>query len=224
MKKYIVLVIFFIFSLFSLPSYADINPLSTRSIKHYGIGVLNVPKSYTIYQYPNKDSKIYREVNYESLNRSAIVNSIDMRKVSYIAHVPENDVALLTVHLAPGNDWYCVFLNQETGETGWIHTDDKRAFFTYRQLFYKYGKKYGVRFFSDYPKDKRVLYAGESTDSPVIEEIIFPKFVSFTVIRGNWMLATVTDVTKHPKIGWFNWRNEDGTLNMFPNFKEQQPN
>ena len=21
-------------------------------------------------------------------------------------------------------------------------------------------------------------------------------------------------------IGWYNWRNEDGTLNMFPNFKE----
>ena len=38
------------------PVKADILPLSSKSIKHYGIGVLNMPKSYTVYQYPYKDN------------------------------------------------------------------------------------------------------------------------------------------------------------------------
>ena len=220
MKKIILLLIFFIFSLAILPAKADIIPLSSKNIKYYGIGVINMPRSYTVYQYPYWESKILREVNYDSIKKSAIVNSIDMRKISYAAYVPSNNIALLTVDLNPGNDWYCVFLNQETGETGWIYNEDKTAFMTYRQMFYKYGKKYGIRMFNDLPKEDKVLYARESKDSQVLEELTYPKFISFTVIRGNWLLASVNDMTKQAKVGWFNWRNDDGTLNMFPNFKD----
>ncbi|MCD7779710.1 MAG: hypothetical protein LUH05_03440 [Candidatus Gastranaerophilales bacterium] len=220
MRKLILLLIFCIFSLFVLPAKADIIPLSSKNIKYYGIGVLNMPKSYTVYQYPYNDSKVLREVNYESIKKSAIVNSIDMRKISYVAYVPSNNVALLTVDLNPENNWYCVFLNQETGETGWVYNDDKDAFLTYRGLFYKYGKKYGIRMFNDLPKDDKVLYAKESKNSQVLEQLTYPKYISFTVIHGNWLLASVNDMTKQAKVGWFNWRNDDGTLNMFPNFKD----
>ena len=199
---------------------ADILPLSTKSIKHYGVGVLNMPKSYTVYQYPYTDAKIIREVNYDNIKRSAIVNTVDIRKVSYVAYVPSNNVALLSVDLNPGNDWYSVFLNQETGETGWVYNPDKRAFMTYRNLFYRYGKKYGLRFFNDLTPEEKVLYAKEDLSSRVLEQINYPKFVNFTVIRGNWMLASINDNAKQTKIGWFKWRNDDGTLNMFPNLSE----
>lgn len=221
MKKFIVVLVFFIFTFFNMPVWADIIPLSSKSIKYYGIGVLNMPKNYTVYQYPYFDSKILREVNYDNIARSAIVNSLDLRKVSYIAYVPSNNVALLSVDLNPGNDWYCVFLNQETGETGWVYNEDKNSFYTYRNLFYKYGKKYGIRFFNDLSDDEKVLYSKEDLSSKILDKINYPLFVSFTVIRGNWILTTVNDRTKQPKVGWFNWRNVDGTLNMFPNFKEQ---
>lgn len=221
MKKLILLLIFFIFTLFFMPAKADIIPLSTKSIKYYGIGVLNMPKSYIVYKYPYTDSKIIREVNYDGLKKSAIVNSVDMRKVSYVAYVPDSDVALLTVDLNPGNDWYCVFLDQSTGETGWVYNDNKSDFYTYRQMFYKWGKKYGIRLFNDLPKEEKVLYAKEDKSSQVLEKLSYPRFISFTVIRGNWLLASVNDMTKQAKVGWFNWRNDDGTLNMFPNFKEQ---
>lgn len=201
---------------------ADILPLSTRSIKHYGIGVLNMPKSYTVYQYPYTDAKIIREVNYENIKRSAIVNTVDIRKVSYVAYVPSNNVALLAVDLNPGNDWYCVFLNQETGETGWVYNPDKKSFMTYRNLFYRYGKKYGLRFFNDLKEDEKVLYAKEDLESKVLSQVDYPRFVTFAVIRGNWMLASVNDNAKQTKIGWFKWRNDDGTLNMFPNLSEQR--
>lgn len=220
MKKFIITAILFIITSFIIPAMADILPLSTKSIKHYGVGVLNMPKSYTVYQYPYTDAKIIREVNYDNIKRSAIVNTVDIRKVSYVAYVPSNNVALLSVDLNPGNDWYSVFLNQETGETGWVYNPDKRAFMTYRNLFYRYGKKYGLRFFNDLTPEEKVLYAKEDLSSRVLEQINYPKFVSFTVIRGNWMLASINDNAKQTKIGWFKWRNDDGTLNMFPNLSE----
>jgi hypothetical protein len=179
-----------------------------------------MPKNYTVYQYPYTDAKIIREVNYDNIKRSAIVNTVDIRKVSYVAYVPSNNVALLAVDLNPGNDWYNVYLNQETGETGWVYNPDKRAFMTYRNLFYRYGKKYGLRFFNDLSEEEKVLYAKEDLSSKVLEQIHYPRFVSFTVIRGNWMLASINDNAKQTKIGWFKWRNDDGTLNMFPNLSE----
>ena len=221
MKKFILSIIFLIFSSLVLPVWADIIPMSTKSIKYYGIGVLNVPQNYTVYQYPYKESKIIREVNYDNIKRSAIVNTVDLRKISYVAYVPSNNVALLAVDLNPENDWYCVFLNQETGETGWVYTPDKNAFMTYKGLFYRYGKKYGIRFFNDLTEDEKVLYSREDITSKILDKINYPRFVTFTVIRGNWLLATVNDRTKQPKVGWFNWRNDNGTLNMFPNLSEQ---
>lgn len=220
MKKLFLLFILLLFSLI-LPVRADINPLSTRNIKYYGIGVLNMPKSYTVYQYPMWDAKVLREVNYDNIRKSAIVNSVDMRKISYIAYVPSNDVALLSVELNPGNKWYCVYLNQETGETGWVYNEDDSAFMTYRNLFYKYGKRYGLKLYSDLPKEEKVLYSAEDKSSKIVDELTYPRYINFTVIRGNWMLASVTDLdSNQAKVGWFNWRNDDGTLNMFPNFKD----
>ena len=68
--------------------------------------------------------------------------------------------------------------------------------------------------------EKEALYSKEDLASKVLDEIKYPKYISFTVIRGNWLLATVKDYTGQPKVGWFNWRRDDGVLNMFPNFKD----
>jgi len=220
MKKFILLTLLFVFISAMMPVLADVLPMSSKSIKYYGIGVLNLPSSYTVYRYPYKESHILREVNYENIKKSAIVNRLDMRKISYIAHVPSENIALLAVDLAPGNNWYSVYINQETGETGWVYTEDENAFMTYRTLFYRYGKKYGIRFFNDLSKEEKVLYSKENLNSQILSEVDYPKHVTFTVIRGNWMLAVVRDSAKQAKIGWFNWRNEDGTLNMFPNFRD----
>lgn len=220
MKKILLYSLFLAIMIFAMPAMADIVPLSTKSIKHYGIGVLNMPKSYKVYVFPRLDSPIKREVNYDGIKKSAIVNTIDMRKISYVAYVPSNDVALLAVDMNPLDNWYQVYLNQSTGEMGWVYCENPDSFYTYRQMFYKWGKEYGIKVFNDLTEDEKVLYSKEDKTSKILDKFTYPKFITFTVIRGNWLLATVQDVTGAPKIGWFNWRNEDGTLNMFPNFKD----
>lgn len=220
MRKLIVFFTFIIFLIFVMPARADILAISSKNIKHYGIGIINLPHNYVVHQFPYEDSKIIREVNYEGIKKSAIVNTIDMRKISYVTYIPSEQIALLTVESNIGNGWYNVYLNQETGETGWIYTDEPNAFYTYKSLFYAFGKKYGIRMFNDLPKEKKILYAKQSTEAQKLEQLSYPKYITFTVIRGNWLLATVNDMTKQAKVGWFKWRNDDGTLNMFPNFKE----
>ena len=220
MKKFIVSLFIFVLGLMFMPVFADILPLSSQSIKYYGIGVLNMPRSYTVYQYPTKDSNIIREVNYENMKRSAMVNSVDMRKVSYVAYVPSNNVALLTVDLNPGNNWYSVYINQQTGETGWVYNDNEDTFYTYRRLFYKFGKPFGIRFFSDLDENMKIVFSKPSRKSQRLEELKYPKYITFTLIQGNWLLANVNDIGKASTIGWIKWRNDDGTLNMFPNFRE----
>ena len=61
MKKIILLLIFFIFS-FILPVKADVIPMSSTSIKYYGIGVINMPMNYNVYEKPDKNSEIIKEV------------------------------------------------------------------------------------------------------------------------------------------------------------------
>ena len=220
MRKFILFFTFILFLFFVLPAKADILAMSSKNIKYYGIGVINIPKNYVVHQFPYEESKIIREVNYEGINKSAIVNTIDMRKVSYVTYIPSEKIALLTVEANIGNGWYNIYLNQETGETGWVYNEDENAFYTYKSLFYTFGKKYGIRMFNDLPNDKKILYSKQSTESQKLEQLSYPKHITFTVIRGNWLLATVSDMTKQAKVGWFNWRNDDGTLNMFPNFRE----
>lgn len=222
MKKFLVLLIFIV-GFVLLPVFADVVPLSSKTIKYHGIGLLNMPRSYTVYQYPYDDAKATKESNYDAMTKSAIVSTIDMRKVSYVAYVPENNVAFLTVDLHPGNNWYRVFLNQETGETGWVYNDNDDDFYTYRRLFYKYGKQYGIRFYNDLDDEKKILYSQPTKKSQKLGVVKYPRHITFTVIQGNWLLGMVNEIGSTYKIGWMRWRNNNGTLNMFPKFKENSP-
>ena len=222
MRKIIFVITLFVFLFFVMPARADMMPLSTKSIRYYGVGVLNMPKNYSVYAKPDKDAIILQEVDYKKMKNSAIVKSSDMHKYSYIAYIPSSDVAFLTVENNLGNGWYNVYINQQTGETGWVYNENEDDFYTYRTLFYKYGKKYGLRIFNDIPREQRVLYAKQSKESQVLDKLTYPKYITFTVIMGNWLLISVNDTSKYAKVGWFNWRNDDGTLNMFPNLKEQR--
>ena len=219
MKKIILTIIFLICLTCAQVTYADVVAMSSKSIKHYGIGLLNLPVNTKVYKLPDKNSEVIWEIEYDKIRNTSIIKSNNNKRIPYITYVPSENIALLTVETNAQNGWYNVYINQKDGETGWVYCENDSEFYTYKSLFYKYGKKYGVNIFADIPKGKKVLYSKQSTDSKRLEELQYPKYVNFTVISGNWMLTTVNDMTKQAKVGWFNWRNEDGTLNMFPNFK-----
>ena len=72
--------------------------------------------------------------------------------------------------------------------------------------------------FADVRKDERLLRLAPDEDSEVSYEFIYPKYIRLQLIKGNWALIKVVDYDNEQKVGWFKWRNPDGTLNLFPEF------
>ena len=70
-------------------------------------------------------------------------------------------------------------------------------------------------------EEYKKMYASDSKESQVVESFKYPKFINFSMIKGNWMLVSVLDIEKRTKIGWLKWRDEDGKLLAFPFFEEQ---
>ncbi len=216
MKK---LVLILIIMLMPLLAYADFLPHNTNSIKHYGIGVLNLTQAFKVYSEPDFNSQIKKEVTPASTKTSSIIynNKADFtQKNIFIALRKQQNIALITVETEQGDGWYEVYINQRTGETGWVYDEDTKDFHTWRGLFTLYGQSSGLRFMHGVTDEIQTLYAKDSADSQIIKMLEYPKKITFSMIKGNWMLVKAHEYDGTYNIGWLKWRNEDGSLNLFP--------
>lgn len=216
MKKLFLLL--FMFISFGSAVFADIIPTSTHSINKYGIGVLNLIDSFSVYEKPDETSRVIKTVNYEELYQGAIINNSTNMGNTVVAYVPSQKVALVTVESNPETGWFEIYYDQKNGLTGWVQTN-LSDFKTWRSAFYFWGKKNGVYLFRNIPEEKKRLYSQDSEMSQTLESFTYPKHIGFSIIRGNWMLVSILDIGKNNKIGWMRWREDDGKLLMFPNFK-----
>ncbi|MDD3236566.1 MAG: hypothetical protein PHV37_00535 [Candidatus Gastranaerophilales bacterium] len=216
MKRF--LLILSVLLLTTLSSMADIVPVYTTSIAHYGIGVLNMPDSFSIYEEPYETSRILKTVNYELVqNSNIIVDSMGIED-TLIVYAPMKKIALVAVDSNTENGWFEIFYDQKSGATGWVRQNDLSNFKPWKDVFNSWGKANGIYMFRDVTDEKKRMYSSDDTASQILEQVIKPNGMNFTVIRGNWMLARTVDVGKTNKIGWMRWREDDGTLLMFPRF------
>lgn len=198
-------------------AFADVIPIESTNIVHYGFGVVNLPDSFSVYAEPDESSRLIKTVNYEENANSAIVNQHNSLDGTIIAYVPSKNIALATVETNREDGWFEIYYDQRNGKTGWVKQNNPDSFKTWKDVFYLWGKKNGVYIFRDMPVNKKSLYSSNSSDSQKLDTLTMPKYINFTIIRGNWMLVEVLDLDqKTTKIGWIQWRNEDGTLLMFP--------
>lgn len=218
MKKLLILI--FVLFLSSLAVFADIIPTASTSIAHYGFGVLNLPDSFSIYSKPDESSRVIKTVNYEEDENTAIIGQKSSLEGTIIAYVPSKSIALAVVETNQEDGWFEIYYDQKTGKTGWVKQNNQDSFKTWKDAFYCWGKKNGVYLFRDVPDEKKCLYGKDSNDAQKLENFTSPKFIEFSMIRGNWMLVSILDLgQKTTKIGWTRWRNDDGTLLMFPSLK-----
>lgn len=216
MKKIILL--FLIIFFMPLMAFADFLPHNVKSIKHYGIGVLNRPEAFSVYSEPDFKSPIIKKITPVSAKTSSIIASNKIKylaKDSFIALRNKEKIALLTVETAQEDGWYEVYINQKKGETGWVYDKEQKDFYTWKGLFNAY-KSTGFRFMHGVPDEIQTLYASDSFDSQIIKFLEYPSKITFSMIKGNWMLVTVREYDGSNNIGWLKWRNEDGSLNLFP--------
>lgn len=218
MKKIIVLMLFLILS--CATAFADIIPTASTSIAHYGFGVVNLPDSFSVYAQPDESSKVLKVVNYEEESNGAIVNQKNSLEGTIIAFVPSKSIALAVVETNQENGWYEIYYDQRNGKTGWVKQPNSDSFKTWKDAFYCWGKQNGIYIFRDVPNEKKCLYGKDADDGQKLENFTYPKYMNFSIIRGNWMLISILDYDqKTTKIGWTRWRNDDGKLIMFPTLK-----
>ena len=119
-----------------------------------------------------------------------------------------------------GDDgWVEVIYDKKSGAKGWVLTEDKMQFLPWLNFYNLYGRKYGLRFMKDAPKDLQVLKAKSEDDSQTVSRLNFIKQMKLTKVQGNWALVTVKDLDETPKTGYMKWRNSDGTIYAFPNIR-----
>ena len=219
MKK--IFLLFFIMFFVPLMAFADFLPHNSKSIKHYGIGVLNRPEAFLVYSEPDFKSEIIKKINPEIVKSSSVISSNKSKfslKDAFIALRSKEKIALLTVETAQDDGWYEVYINQKKGETGWVFDKEDKDFYTWKELFDVYGRTTGLRFMHGVPDEIQTLYASDSSESQIIKFLEYPSKITFSMIKGNWMLVTAREFDGSNNIGWLRWRNDDGSLNLFPIF------
>ncbi len=196
--------------------YADIMPSSSSSIGYWGIGVLNLPSDFVIYAKPDFRSEVLNRISLKQ-PQSAIVDYESPLNHLLIAQISSLNLAFAAVETNQEDGWFEIYINQKTGQTGWVRMPDFNSFMTWKNFFYHWGKKNGLYIFKDIPENQKRLYSQDSNDSQTLESFSYPKYINFSIIRGNWMLVNVLDLGNSARIGWLQWRGDDGKIYLFPN-------
>lgn len=216
--KRIFLICFMVLNLFGLRVFAgqEVMPYSTHETKHFGIGVIQLPNSFTLYSEPNLTSKVYTSVDLEK-GVFASSNLAFTPKKALSVYLPASNLAYINVlEDDEDNNWFKVVVDKSTGQTAWLKLDDKDLYYTWREFFNLWGRKNGLYFLKFVPEANKSLYSSCTKDSQQLPGFDFPKYISLSAIKGNWAMVTVVDIGDSNKIGWLQWRSADGELYLFP--------
>ena len=196
-----------------LPAFADILPLSTKDIIPESIGMYQMPQHIVIYKNPNTKSEILYEANwdYKSFNSS---NGGSERIFSVFIQEKELAYAQVTDFT---DDWIEIVYDKSTQKKGWIQAEDLR-FMHWRNFYNIYGRKYGIKIFSDAPSITKELHSSTIDDSQTMQLIKNPLKIKLTVVKGNWALITAVE-DNVGKTGYIRWRSDDGVIYAFPAIK-----
>lgn len=201
-------------------AFADKIPTSSKSIRHYGIGVLKIDEDFDVYSEPDEEAKKLKHFDIPDKNyKSAIVQDTRNSINPFIVDIPSQQEFFATIYEYPEKNWVQIYYNQNGKEVGWVKLPDKSDFLTWKEFMLKYGKKNGLVLMRDISSKEFKLYSQDSEDAQIVEDFTYPEYIALRMIRGNWMLITVVDTGSVYKTGWFRWRCDDGKLRVFPKMK-----
>ena len=218
MDKFIkTLIICLIFS--SLGAFAmDIVPRYVESIKHKGIGFVEVKSPLIIRIEPDENSELLERVDFDyNDNIHCMKNKNCSMSDIFVSYSKERKIAFLTA-LDEQGDWNQVCFNSKTKPLcGWVDSDDD-VFYSLGEFYNDLGRKYGLYLFKDVDKADKILYSAPTKQTNSTGTIEMPRAIFPWLIRGNWLLVKVSDFDNKQKTGWINFRDDLGTLKLFVKF------
>lgn len=217
MKKLSVIIIsfllFFIFS--ATQTLADVIPQYTTSIKHTGIGAFNPPEEFNIYSEPDENAQIIAKIKW---NENGLVDSNIKENDLFVSFIPAQNIAYCSVD-DEIDGWVKIFYSQSQGKSGWVKTTAKNRYVSWLGFYMSWGRRNGVYFFKDMPAINKRLMSAPAANSQKVWGITYPKFIKLTLVRGNWMMIRLVDFGNEVKLGWIQWRDENGKFLIFPDMK-----
>ena len=192
-------------------------PYYSSSISERTIGFLKVPQSFSLYALPSYDSKIEDIVKFENFEVKLSKTTIDVSDL-YSVYNEEKKLGYCSV-LDEQDGWYQIVYDKNNLKTGWIKPGNNDDFIQLRDFYTLYGKLNGLYYMKNVDYRKRGLYSGAYKNSQKIDGFTLVKSIKLHKISGNWALVTVLDYDNKPKIGYIRWREDDGTILVFPKVK-----
>ena len=208
MKKFLIILAMFIM----LPAFADTMPFYMNTIPKDAIGLYQTGKEITLYSKPEESVNIIKKISF-SYNPETMPSGV------FAILLNEKELGFLYVSDIGDDGWVEVIYDKQTGAKGWVLTEDKMQFLPWLNFYNLYGRKYGLRYMKDTPKELKVLKAKSDDDSQTVSRLNLIKQMKLTKVQGNWALVTVKDLDEVPKTGYLKWRNSDGTVYAFPNIR-----
>ena len=216
MKKIILTILsVFIFNFSTMA--AEYLPKYKTSMLEYGIGLYFGEGTATVYAEPNDKSKILANLKWDADYVDINGTKVEPKNV-FAVFSPQKSLSGFIALDEIGTEYTKIIYDNSKQLSGWIKNSPENKVFYWRQLFYRYGKTRGLYMFADTLKTEKLLRVSPDEDSEISYEFIYPKYIRLQLIKGNWALVKVVDYDNEQKVGWFRWRNSDGTLNLFPEF------
>lgn len=193
---------------------ADVMPYYTGSISNETIGFLQVPQSFKLYLYPREDSQNIENISWTNnavkLNKSTIEPS-----ALFVAQVDAQNLAFCMV-VDMQDDWYKIIYDKTSNKTGWIKISKADDFWSLKDFYAYYGRKYGLYYMKNVDYRKRGYYSGADKLSQKLGGFTYIRSIKLNKISGNWALVTILDMGGQMKIGYIQWREDDGSIILFP--------
>ncbi len=210
--KYILSFLFIL--LFSTPVLADVMPYYTGAISKQTIGFLQVPQKFNLYLYPRNDSQIVENVSWDRYEVRLKNKKMEPSEL-FVSQVTKNNYAFCMV-IDTQDDWYKIVYDKLHNKSAWIKPESQENFWGLKDFYSYYGKKYGLYYMKDVDYRKRGIYSGAEINSQKLGSFTLIKTIRLNKISGNFALVTVVDFNKLPQIGYVQWREQDGTILIFP--------
>ena len=208
MKKLLI----FLAMLFILPAFADTMPYFSNNVPKSAIGVYQTGENITIYSHPETNSEIVKQFNF-SYNPETMPDGV------FAALVNEKKLGFMYVSDIGDDNWVEVIYDKQNGLKGWVIAEDRFQFMPWINFYNMYGRKYGLRMLKDTPDELHILHSKSEDLSQNVGKLNYVKRIKLTKISGNWALVSALDIDNVPKIGYLKWRQNDGSIYVFPNIK-----
>lgn len=208
-----------VFLIFCTQAFADVFPVYTNSISHWGAGLAKIGERTVIYEAQSMASPIAEVLVWDEKGSIVHKNSGPINpQNTFVAFVPSEKLAFLSVD-DEEDGWIRVCYNQKNLKFGWIKKSDENEMLLWQDFFSIYGKKYGIYLFRDVKKENKKLFSKPEDDAQVIDRFEYVKNITPWLVKGNWMLVKIINYDNTKKTGWMKWRDSLGQLYVFAYFK-----